>query len=83
MQTEVASLAKDTVATVQQVTADTSPDDVISTLTPAVHHLEAASSTTAAILSEVNAAMVPCIGDRRDWPCRDEKDETRGNGQWL
>jgi hypothetical protein len=58
MQTEVASVAKGTVATVQRVTADMSPADVISTLTPAVQQMDAASSGTTAILIEVNAATV-------------------------
>jgi len=58
MQTEVASVAKSTVETVQRVTADMNPDDVISTLTPAVQQMDAASASTTAILIEVNAATV-------------------------
>jgi len=58
MQTDVASVAKNTVETVQRVTADMNPDDVISTLTPAVQQTDAASAATTAILIEVNAATV-------------------------
>jgi len=58
MQTEVASVAKSTVETMQRVTADMSPADVISTLTPAMHQMDAAAASTTAILIEVNAATV-------------------------
>lgn len=58
MQTEVASVARSTVEIVQRVTADMSPDDVISTLTPAVQQMDVASAATTAILIEVNAATV-------------------------
>jgi hypothetical protein len=58
MQTDVAASAESTVETVQRVTAEMSPYDVIATLTPAVAQMEAAAASATAILIEVNAATV-------------------------
>jgi small-conductance mechanosensitive channel len=58
LQTDVGSAAKRIVEVVQRVNADMSPDDVVSTLSPAVRQLDAAAASTTAILIEVNAATV-------------------------
>jgi hypothetical protein len=58
LQVEVGSAAKRLVEVVQRVTAEMSPDDVISTLTPAVAGMGAVAATTTTILIKVNAATV-------------------------
>jgi hypothetical protein len=57
-QIEVAAGAKGTAAVAQRVTADMNPENVISTLTPAVEQIDAASVSARAILTEVHAAAI-------------------------
>jgi hypothetical protein len=58
MQTQVASGANGAVEVVQRVTADMTPGDVVSTLTPAVQQMDEASDLARAILTEIHAAAI-------------------------
>jgi hypothetical protein len=56
MQHGAATSTKATAETVQGVTADTNPDEVVSTLTPTAQQLDAAVTSMTAIVTEVDAA---------------------------
>jgi len=56
MQHGATTSTKATAETVQGVTADTNPDEVVSTLTPAAQQLDGTVTSTAAIITEVDAA---------------------------
>ncbi len=55
-QNSVATSTKATTEAVQRVTADMNPEAVVATLTPVMQQLDVASTNTAAIVTEVDAA---------------------------